>query len=545
MPPQHCRQPSSKRNSGLVFGMAVLLVLALGGCAVDKTVPPAASLVARPMNYDQLLYWPVNEDGDDDGQSCMPISLLGSTTGGIEGDLWERVRSGYALEGDVDERRIDGQMSIYSDKQRLFDAVGSRASWYLYYVVEQLEERNMPLEIALLPIIESGYNPQAVSASRAAGVWQIIPGTGTHLGLEQNGWYDGRKDLIASTEAALDYLSDLHKRFDGDWYLALAAYNAGEGSVQRAIDRNRRLGKPTDYWSLPLSKQACNYVPRLIALSRVLEDPEDHGVQISPIPNQPSLVAVEVNEQVNLNQAATLAGLDSREFASLNAGFKRGFTAPNTSNTLLVPAADREGFLAALSEIPAMAPAPTERYRVRPGDTLGGIARLHQTTPDNLRVLNGLKGDSIVAGQHLVLPADAVVPPHTYPTSASVALKNRGVYTVKAGDSLWRIARQFGVSTAQLAGINGLSPNASLRVGQQLKVRTRDDKRLAIATTGGNRHKIDYQVKQGDSLSRIAWRFKVAVKQVIDWNGINAARPVIHPGQSLVLYVDDTGKGAI
>ena len=524
--------------------MAVLLVLALSGCAVEQAAHHAELPQRDSLIYDQLLYWPVNEDGEDDGQSCMPISLIGSTAD-VEGDLWERVRSGYGLEGGVDEKRIDHQMGIYSDKQRLFDVVGTRASWYLYYVVEQLEERDMPLEIALLPIVESGYNPQAVSSSHAAGVWQIVPGTGTHLGLEQNGWYDGRKDLIASTEAALDYLSDLHKRFDGDWYLALAAYNAGEGSVQRAIDRNRRLGKPTDYWSLPLSKQACNYVPRLIALSRVLEDPQDHGVQLSPIPNQPSLVAVEINEQVNLQQAATLAGLDSKEFASLNAGYKRGFTAPNTSNTLLVPTADREGFLAALSEIPAVAPALTERYRVRSGDTLGGIARLHETTPDNLRVLNGLKGDSIIAGQYLMLPTDAVLPPRTYPTSESVALKNRGIYTVKAGDSLWRVARQFGVSTVQLAALNGLNPKANLRIGQQLRVRAADGKRLAIETTGASKRKIDYQVKQGDSLSRIASRFRVAVKQVIDWNGIDAGRPVIHPGQSLVLYVDDARERAI
>ena len=527
--------------------MVVLLVLVLGGCAVDQGPRHAALPAQDSAIYDQLLYWPVNEDGEDDGQSCMPVSLLGITGGAAdeESDLWQRVRSGYGLEGGVDEQRIDRQMRIYSDKQRLFDTVGTRASWYLYYVVEQLEERNMPLEIALLPILESGYNPQAVSSSRAAGVWQIVPGTGTHMGLEQNGWYDGRKDLVASTEAALDYLSDLHKRFDGDWYLALAAYNAGEGSVQRAIDRNRRLGKPTDYWSLPLSKQACNYVPRLIALSRVLEDPQDHGLQISPIPNQPSVVTVEVNEQINLQQAATRAGIDTEEFASLNAGFKRGYTAPNTSTTVLVPAADREGFLAALSEIPATAPALSERYRVRRGDTLGGIARLHETTPENLRALNGLKDDSIVAGEYLRLPADAVLPPRAYPTSESVALKNRGLYTVKSGDSLWRIARQFGLGSAQLAALNGLSPESSLRIGQQLKIRAGDGRQLALANPGASKRKIDYQVKRGDSLSRIAGRFSVGVKQLIDWNGIDAGRPVIHPGQSLVLYVDESREGAI
>ena len=319
MPP-HSRtaKPRFARAARRRLWPVALAALVLTGCETPTIHLPG---IGQPAHdgaslYDQLHYWPLQEPAQDDGELCVPASLIGLDDGSFgdgHDDLWTRVRAGYGLAGNVDERRIDQYIDTYSDKQRLFDRLGSDASPFLHYVVEELEQRNMPLEIALLPIIESGYNPQAVSPGQAAGLWQIVPGTASTLGLAQNGWYDGRKDVVASTEAALDYLEQLHKRFDGDWYLALAAYNTGEGNVQRAIDHNRRLGKPTDYWSLPLSRQACNYVPRLLALSRVLEAPEDHGISLSPMPNEVAVVPVEVNKQVDLHSAALRAGIDSRE----------------------------------------------------------------------------------------------------------------------------------------------------------------------------------------------------------------------------------------
>ncbi|MBP6480458.1 MAG: LysM peptidoglycan-binding domain-containing protein [Pseudomonadales bacterium] len=497
--------------------------------------------------YDELHYWPLQEPAQDDGELCVPASLIGLADdpyGDGHDDLWSRLRAGYGLGGRVDERRVDQYIDTYSDKQRLFDRLGSDASPFLHYVVEELEQRNMPLEIALLPIIESGYNPEAVSPGKAAGLWQIVPGTASTMGLEHNGWYDGRKDVVASTEAALDYLEELHRRFDGDWYLALAAYNTGEGNVQRAIEQNRRLGKPTDYWSLPLSRQACNYVPKLLALSRVLEAPQDHGISLSPMANEVSVVPVEVNKQVDLHRAATRAGIDSRELMSLNPAYKRGFTAPDTSSTLLVPAEDKQNFLAAVSgqavgNAPVVSAHP-EHYRVRSGDTLRAIARLHQTTPEALRSLNRLEDDRIAAGQELLIPADAIVPPRRFPTAESVALKNHGLYTVKPGDSLSQIAKRFGTSTQQLAALNTIGTGSTLRVGQKLKVRdglARDPAVAATATADG-RLRVSYTVKGGDSVARIADRFNVAVKQVLAWNGMNPARPLIHPGQVLVLYVE-------
>jgi len=536
----HCLNARWRRR---LLAMAVAATL-VAGCSTPPGQGDSEFSTPSGSVYADLYYWPQQEDIADDDYLCMPASLLNLDDLGSDSehdDLWSRVRSGYALEGKVDEGRVDRQLDVYGNKQRLFDSIAPSASKYMYHVVERLEERNIPLELALLPVLESGYNPQAVSPSRAAGIWQIIPGTGTRMGLEQSAWYDGRKDVIASTEAALDYLEELHKRFDGDWYLALAAYNAGEGNVQRAIDRNKRLGKPTDYWSLPLSQQACNFVPRLLALSRVLEDPVDHGVEISPIPNQPSLVPVEVGQQVNLQRAAARAGIDADALLSSNPAYKRGYTAPGTTNTLLVPSDEQKNFLAAVANSTPEA-ASGERYRVRPGDTLRGIARLHETTPEALKSLNGLSGDTIVAGAYLQLPRDAVQPPRRYPTTESVALKRKGIYVIKPGDSLSSIAKRFSTTVPRLAQLNAMDAGTTLRIGQQIRVRSPQSTTLAAsssresATAQSNR--VEYQVRKGDSLSRIAGRFSVSVEQVLRWNSISSPRATIHPGQKLILYVD-------
>lgn len=513
--------------------------LLLAGCAPRTALHLPGTpegMRERASVYDQLAYWPVQEAAADDGTLCVPESLLGAA--GIAGDghddLWSRLRAGYALEGDVDEHRVERYVDSFAYKQRLFDSLESRASPYLHYVVSELEKRNMPLEIALLPIIESSYNPSAVSPGRAAGLWQIVPGTGARLGLQQSRGYDGRKDVVASTEAALDYLEELHRRFDGDWYLALAAYNTGEGNVQRAIERNRRLGKPTDYWSLPLSEQACNYVPRLLALSRVLEAPEQHGVELSPLPNQASWVPVEVGSRVDLQRAASRAGIDARELLGVNPAFAGGVTPAQRGNTVLVPADERDSFVAALSRAgapaAASAPRPGERYRVRKGDTLLAIARLHETSVEALQELNALQGDGIAEGQTLLLPEEAVLPRRQYPTRETLALKEQGIYTVRAGDTLSTIAVRFGLRTAELASINGIGTRGTLRIGQKLRVRGSGS---AVGTAVVPEQR--YTVRQGDSIARIAARFGVRARDLMAWNRIDPARPTIRPGQVLLL----------
>ncbi|RZA05225.1 MAG: lytic transglycosylase, partial [Proteobacteria bacterium] len=234
-------------------------------------------------------------------------------------DVWERMRQGFQLQDGNDQNpRIDQQRLWYANNPSFLETAGNRGSLYMHYIVERLEERNMPLELALLPVIESAYNPMALSRSDAAGIWQFIPSTGRYFNLRQTNFYDGRRDITASTTAALDYLTKLHDMFNGDWLLALAAYNAGEGTVSRAIERNDKLNLPTDYWNLPLPQETRDYVPKLLALSQVVMSPDAYGVNLSPIDNKPYFQVVELNQRMDLSKVAAMANIDEDELVQLN-----------------------------------------------------------------------------------------------------------------------------------------------------------------------------------------------------------------------------------
>lgn len=555
-------------NDRTVVFVMFLLVLALtaAGCATTHrtpvtNVPVDAGAQASPPSHGGSADGGAeplaangqpsdDEDADLVGEGLTPAE--GDVLAEIEPALdSEEASAERLLVGEIDEQfnypiEINDQvlafLDHYGNRNRDAFAPGlARSGRYLDLFRRIFAEEGVPSDLVYMAHVESAYKVTAYSRAKAKGIWQFIASTGKIYGLDNDFWVDERGDPVKATRAAARHLKDLHAQF-GDWYLALAAYNTGEGNVQRAIDHNRRLGKPTDYWSLPLSTQACNYVPKLLALSRVLEAPEDHGISLSPMPNEASVVAVEVDRQVDLQGAAARAGMDGRELLSLNPAYKRGFTAPNTSSTLLVPADEKTSFLAAVSgqtarDVPAVHAHP-ERYRVRSGDNLRAIARLHQTTPEALRALNGLDGDRIAAGQELLLPVDAVLPTRRFPTSESVALKNHGLYTVKPGDSLSLIARRFGTGTRQLAELNAIGVGSTLRVGQKLKVRSEAAHGGAAIAVADGRRRMSYTVQGGDSVARIADRFNVGVSQVLEWNGLNPARPLIRPGQVLVLYVE-------
>jgi len=258
-------------------------------------------------------------------------------------DLWQRIRTELSWDAAADPS-VDRALAHYLDQPRFMPEVSQRASLYLYYIVEQVEQRDMPVEIALLPLVESELDPFAVSPGQAAGMWQIRPTTGDHLGLEQDWWYDGRRALRPSTEAALDYLDALHTEFDDDWLLALAAYNAGPGRVSRAIEANRRRGLPTDFWSLDLPPTTRMYIPKLLALSEIVSDPEDYGVEIPAVPNAPAFEVVEVGSPVELATAAQAADISLDLLRELNPGQLRRVTAPDQSAELLLPAGSAERF---------------------------------------------------------------------------------------------------------------------------------------------------------------------------------------------------------
>lgn len=291
---------------------------------------------------------------------------------GAPDDLMDRLRAGFSLEI-PDHPRIDSQIRWFAANGDYLDRVQKRAAPYLYFILEEAEQRGIPNELALLPIVESGFRPFAYSPGRAAGLWQFIPSTGKHFGLEQNWWYDGRRDVVAATRAAFDYLSKLATRFDGDWQLALASYNAGAGTVQRAIKRNQRQGKPTDFWSLELPKETMRYVPKLLAVAKVIAHPQQYGITLAAIPNQPYFDSIDIGSQLDLALAADMAGISIEEIYRLNPGFNRWATSPAGPHRLSIPVERAERFSEALAALDPQKRLSWNRYKIRPGDNLAAL----------------------------------------------------------------------------------------------------------------------------------------------------------------------------
>jgi len=463
-------------------------------------------------------------------------------------DLWHRLREGFHLQGH-NHPGIRSYLNWYARNQAYLDRVVERARPFLYDIVQEVERRGMPGEIALLPVVESAFQPFAYSAGRAAGIWQFIPATGRHYGLKQNWWYDGRRDVRAATRAALDYLQHLNTLFDGDWLLALAAYNSGEGRVQRAIRANRKKGKPTDFWSLKLPKETRGYVPKLLAISTLIEAPELYGVRLISIPNRPQLANVNIGSQIDLALAAELAGLSIEEIYRLNPAYNRWATAPDGPHHLLLPIDKAEAFRNKLAELGTRGRIRWERHHIKPGENLGSIAHRYQTSIALLQEVNQIRGQWIRAGDSLMIPVATKNLSHYLSEDRRKQTiqntKRRGHkvrYTVRTGDTWWGLSRKHGVTTNKLARWNGMSPRDPLFPGQRLVIWSNNKviKTNFTAALDGARHqKIHYRVRKGDSLARIAQRFSVTIAKLRRWNALQKGK-YLQPGQRLTLYVDIT-----
>ena len=474
-------------------------------------------------------------------------------------DLWDRVRAGLELPG-YEHQRTQAAVRILQRSQRYLDRIAERADRYLYYLVEAVEQRRLPMELALLPIVESGLQPFAYSHARAAGLWQFIPSTGRIYGLKQNWWYDGRRDIVESTRAALDYLDKLHDVFEGDWLLAIAAYNSGEGNVRRAVAINRRYRKPTDFWSLRLPTETRAYVPRLLALASVVADPEQYSLTLRRVANKPYFERVATDGQIDLALAAELAGVTLEELYMLNPAFNHWATDPNGPHHLLLPRGRAGHFTEQLASLPAEQRVQWQRHRIRKGQTLSGIAKQYQATVAVLKQVNELGSTVIRTGDSLVVPVAArsleqyTLSAYGRKAAARRAVSSRAeqhVYAVKRGDTLWSIARQHSVSTRNLSKWNGIALAETLHPGQKLSIwrhpsQQPDPKRqiAAAATdgpsiTGKTVRRIRYVVRRGDSLWDISRRFRVTVPSLREWNRITEGAP-IRPGQRLDVFIDVT-----
>ncbi|EJN39535.1 LysM repeat-containing protein [Pseudomonas sp. GM84] len=447
---------------------ALALAATLVGCQSTRQLDDAESV--RAHNYQARL-------------KHKPAPLVVKPVEQAPQDVWERMRLGFALQDSIDVNpRIEQQRLWFASNPSFLENAGERGSLYLHYIVERLEERDMPLELALLPAIESAYNPMAYSRAHAAGMWQFIPSTGRHFNLRQTNFYDGRRDITASTNAALDYLTRLHDMFNGDWLLALAAYNAGEGTVSRAIERNERLGLPTDYWNLPLPQETRDYVPKLLALSQVVSTPEAYGVNLNPIANEPYFEAVAINERLDLSRVAAFANIDEDELIQLNPAFKKRMTVDGPKQ-LLVPTAkaqlltdlkpeqivslqpNKAVFDRALAE--AKAPATARSYRVKRGDNLSAIAKANRVSVKDIQRWNKLSGNRVKAGQVLALRGGSA--PSAAGNRVAASGKRSTQYKVRKGDSLYLVAKRFNVEMQHLKRWNPRSGHA-LKPGQTLTV---------------------------------------------------------------------------
>lgn len=444
-------------------------------------------------------------------------------------DLWADIRRSFQLDRHLQEQRVQQELRWLARHPSYLQNMQPRLARHLAYIHQEVKARGMPSEIALLPIVESALDPYAFSHGGAAGLWQFIPATAKRFGLQRNWWYDGRRDPVAATAAALDYLEALHARF-GDWYLALAGYNAGEGNVIRA---QRRASAGAGFFDLKLPKETSAYVPRLLALAQVVAAPEEVGVDLPVLTPEIPFMVVDTGSQLDLSVASRVTGIDLDTLYLWNPALNQWSTPPSGPHHLLLPAEDAGRAAAEIAAVPPEQKVQWLRVTVKPGDTLSELARRHRTDVASLKRANHLRSSTITAGDSLLIPKT----PDAF--ANTIAGRTEGTtYVVRSGDSLWTISRAHDIPVNTLMKTNHVGPKDYLRVGQKLTLPGTAASPVAVsATRQAQIRKVHYGVRKGDSLARIASKFNVRVNDIISWNRLNAA-DYLQPGQKLLLYVN-------
>lgn len=458
----------------------------------------------------------------------------------IPNSVWDRIRAGFAIPN-LDSAAVDRWTERYSKDPAYLLRMANRASQYLYNIVEEVEARNMPMELALLPFVESAFQPEALSRAKAAGLWQFMPATGKDYELEQNLWRDDRRDVLESTRAALDYFEYLHSLF-GDWQLTLAAYNWGEGSVQRAISRAKRRKQPTDYAHLRMPRETANYVPKLEAIKRIVSDPAKYGIELPDVGNEPYFVQVTKPRDIDVKTAAELAGMPLDEFRRLNPSYKLPVIVASHNNIMLLPA-DRVDFF--LDNLASWMDSgqPLSRwstYKLKQGESLALVAARAGMTEDYLREVNGIpKGRRVLPNSTLLILAEGDDQIDISAEEADAKLRlsplttwRRVTYRVRSGDTISGIARRWHITSRSIITANRLRSDR-LRIGQRLILTVPNVERSPIIepTSAPKGKHVIYTVKSGDTLGRIASRYGVSTASLRMTNRIRGN--MIRPGQRL------------
>jgi membrane-bound lytic murein transglycosylase D len=416
----------------------ISLFLLFSGCA---------SLTDSPTDVEETIVHtpPVEDDTiEESSEPVAPVFVENILPSEAE-DVWHRIRIQLQF-APSNHERVQNRVDWYLKHPNYMETITKRAEPFLYYIVNEVERRGLPIELALMPLIESDFDTSAYSHKHASGLWQLTPLIAKHYGVKIGPWYDGRQDVIDATNAALDFLTYLHKRFDGNWYHAIAAYNTGEGRVARAIRNNKKQGKSTDFFHLKLPRQTRHYVPKLLAAAQLLREEQ---MAFPKIANQPTIDVIDMRHGVILDDKKKWAQLEV-----LNPGYTRFPALLDGPKHLVLRKGESQNWQDYVANLPEMPSEQWQKYTIRSGDSLSVIAQRHSITVSQLKSFNQLKSSRIRAGDTLMLP---------------ILADKQIEYKVKSGDSLWRIARHFDVTVSKIKQWNSLSKDV-LRIGDKLTI---------------------------------------------------------------------------
>ena len=525
--------------------LATALVAA--GCATAPAPAPSSPPVEPIVNEQDEVAFPDEAEAPEapaeelEAEAPMVEPLVPAAA---HGDVLARIRGDLSLP-QVDHPRVTREIEWLQRNPDYLARVFGRAQRYLHHIANEVEARGLPGDLALLPVVESAFNPFAYSRAHASGLWQFIAPTGERYGLSRNYYKDQRRDVIDSTSSALEFLTQLKDRFDGDWFLAIAAYNYGPGNVQRAINRNVALRRNTDFFSLSLPAETRAYVPKLVALAKMLREPERYGFYLPPIPDTPYFRVVPTGGPVDLRLMAELAGVDIEELHALNPSWNRWITDPEGPHRVLVPEVVAAGFTEKLAALDGNARARLAVHTVAPGESFTSIAGHYKVPESFVDRMNSGKRAGLGTGDALWVPAGDV----SQLRAGLGADMERRVHRVKNGESLWSISRRYGMSVSQLARMNHVSTKALLQPGQRLQVAGSGGSATSAEPASGGTQKVaaadgkmKYKVRRGDTLSEIARRFEVTVRDLQAWNNMGRSTS-LRAGQSLTIHVGGGNVG--